>query len=206
MIGGIMLYPRIARIGEKDVTIADYEMVGFKEHMTQEYRTLYLDGVISGDSSPRQLLGALDTLSHDPIKLFITSPGGDLDTTFLFYDVMKRIQSPVITIGDYCASAAAILLAAGSKRYLSPHAKVMLHLPAGQMGGDARDWDIQHKQMEKYRKAVVDILRECGVKKSSEEILLDIDRDYWMSAGEAIDYGLADEILTKETWEEWTNV
>ena len=201
-----MLYPRIARIGEKDVTIADYEMVGFKEHMTQEYRTLYLDGVISGDSSPRQLLGALDTLSHDPIKLFITSPGGDLDTTFLFYDVMKRIQSPVITIGDYCASAAAILLAAGSKRYLSPHAKVMLHLPAGQMGGDARDWDIQHKQMEKYRKAVVDILRECGVKKSSEEILLDIDRDYWMSAGEAIDYGLADEILTKETWEEWTNV
>ncbi len=198
-----MLYPRIARVGEKDVTIADYEMVGFKEHMTQEYRTLYLDGVISGDSSPRQLLGALDTLSHDPIKLFITSPGGDLDTTFLFYDVMKRIKSPVITIGDYCASAAAILLAAGYKRYLSPHAKVMLHLPAGQMGGDARDWDIQHKQMEKYRKAVVDILRECGVKKSHDEILTDIDRDYWMSAEEAIEYGLADEILSKETWEEW---
>jgi len=198
-----MLYPRIARVGEKDVTIADYEMVSYKEHMTQEHRILYLDGVISGDSSPRQLLGALDTLSHDPIKLFITSPGGDLDTTFLFYDVMKRIKSPVITIGDYCASAAAILLAAGYKRYLSPHAKVMLHLPAGQMGGDARDWDIQHKQMEKYRKAVVDILRECGVKKSHDEILTDIDRDYWMSAEEAIEYGLADEILSKETWEEW---
>ena len=198
-----MLYPRIYRIGEKDITVADYEMTGYKEHMTQEHRVLYLDGVISGDSSPRQLLGALDTLSHDPIKLFITSPGGDLDTTFLFYDVMKRIKSPVITIGDYCASAAAILLAAGSKRYLSPHAKVMLHLPAGQMGGDARDWDIQHKQMEKYRKAVVDILRECGVKKSHDEILTDIDRDYWMSAEEAIEYGLADEILSKETWEEW---
>jgi ATP-dependent Clp protease protease subunit len=201
--GRLMLYPRIARVGEKDVTIADYEMVSYKEHMTQEHRILYLDGVISGDSSPRQLLGALDTLSHDPIKLFITSPGGDLDTTFLFYDVMKRIKSPVITIGDYCASAAAILLAAGYKRYLSPHAKVMLHLPAGQMGGDARDWDIQHKQMEKYRKAVVDILRECGVKKSHDEILTDIDRDYWMSAEEAIEYGLADEILSKETWEEW---
>jgi ATP-dependent Clp protease protease subunit len=198
-----MLYPRIARVGERDVTIADYEMVSYKEHMTQEHRILYLDGVISGDSSPRQLLGALDTLSHDPIKLFITSPGGDLDTTFLFYDVMKRIQSPVITIGDYCASAAAILLAAGSKRYLSPHAKVMLHLPAGQMGGDARDWDIQHKQMEKYRKAVVDILRECGVKKSHEEILNDIDRDYWMNAEEAINYGLADKIIDKEIWGEW---
>ena len=201
-----MLYPRVARIGEKDVTIADYEMVGFKEHMTKEYRTLYLDGVITGDSSPRQLLGALDTLSHDPIKLFITSPGGDLDTTFLFYDVVKRIKSPVITIGDYCASAAAILLAAGSKRYLSPHAKVMLHLPAGQMGGDARDWDIQHKQMEKYRNRVVDILIECGARKSKDEILSDIDRDYWMEPEEAIDYGLADEILTSKIWEEWVNV
>lgn len=198
-----MLYPRTARIGEKDVLVADYEMVGFKEHMTQEHRTLYLDGVISGDSSPRQLLGALDTLSHDPIKIFITSPGGGLDTTFLFYDVMKRIQSPVITIGDYCASAAAILLAAGSKRYLSPHAKVMLHLPAGQMGGDARDWDIQHKQMEKYRNRVVDILIECGAKKSKEEIMADIDRDYWMEPDECIAYGLADEILTAETWGEW---
>ena len=201
-----MLYPRVARVGEKDVTIADYEMVGFKEHMTQEYRTLYLDGVISGDSSPRQLLGALDTLSHDPIKLFITSPGGDLDTTFLFYDVMKRIKSPVITIGDYCASAAAILLAAGSKRYLSPHAKVMLHLPVGQMGGDARDWDIQHNQMEKYRNRVVDILIECGVRRSKEEILNDIDRDYWLEPREAIEYGLADEVLTAETWEEWIDV
>jgi len=196
-----MLYPRTINLNEKDVLVDDSQMTGYKEHMTQEYRTLYLDGVISGDSSPRQLLGALDTLSHDPIKLFITSPGGDLDTTFLFYDVMKRIQSLVITIGDYCASAAAILLAAGSKRYLSPHAKVMLHLPAGQMGGDARDWDIQHRQMEKYRKSVVDILRECGVKKSSEEILKDIDRDYWMSAEEAIEYGLADEIIDKEVWQ-----
>jgi len=198
-----MLYPRVARIGEKDVTIADYEMVGFKEHMTQEYRTLYLDGVISGDSSPRQLLGALDTLSHEPIKLFITSPGGDLDTTFLFYDVMKRIKSPVITIGDYCASAAAILLAAGGKRYLSPHAKVLLHLPAGQMGGDAKDWEIQHRQMQLYKNMVVDILIECGAKKSKDEILNDMDRDFWLEPKEAIEYGLADSILDKETWGEW---
>jgi ATP-dependent Clp protease protease subunit len=199
-----MLYPRITNLQGKDVLVADYEMISYKEHMTQEYRILYLDGVITGDSSPRQLLGALDTLSHEPIKLFITSPGGDLDTAFLFYDVMKRIKSPIITIGDYCASAAAIILAAGSKRYLSPHAKVMLHLPAGQMGGDARDWDIQHKQMEKYRNKIVDILIECGAKKSKEEILNDIDRDYWMEPEEAIEYGLADSILNQETWAEWT--
>jgi ATP-dependent Clp protease protease subunit len=198
-----MLYPRLTNLQGKDILVADYEMVGFKEHMTQEYRTLYLDGVITGDSSPRQLLGALDTLSHTPIKLFITSPGGDLDTTFLFYDVMKRIKSPVITIGEYCASAAAIILAAGSRRYLSPHAKVMLHLPAGQMGGDARDWDIQHKQMGQYRNKIVDILIECGAKKSHAEILQDIDRDYWMEPEEAIEYGLADEVLSPEVWQDW---
>ncbi len=198
-----MLYPRVTNLQGKDVLVYDTQMCGYKEHMTQKYRTLYFDGVISGDSSPRQLLGALDTLSHDSIKLFITSPGGDLDTTFLFYDVMKRITSPVITIGDYCASAAAIILAAGSKRYLSPHAKVMLHLPAGQMGGDAKDWDIQHRQMEKYRNRVVDILIECGAKKSYDEILNDIDRDYWMESEEAINYGLADEIISPEVWRSW---
>ncbi len=204
-----MLYPRVTNLQDQDVLVDDTQMVSYKEHMTQKYRILYMDGIITGDSAPRQLLGALDTPElnpeHKPIKLFITSPGGDLDTTFLFYDVMKRIKSPIITIGDYCASAAAILLAAGSKRYLSPHAKVMLHLPAGQMGGDARDWDIQHKQMEQYRNRVVDILIECGSKKNHEEILEDIDRDYWMEPDEAIAYGLADEILTPEVWAEWVD-
>ena len=197
-----MLYPRTVKLNDCDTLVFDDQMVGYKEHMTQEHRILYLDGIINADSSPRQLVGALDTLSHDPIKLFITSPGGDLDTTFLFYDVMKRVKSPIITIGDYCASAAAILLAAGSKRYLSPHAKVMLHLPAGQMGGDSRDWDIQHRQMESYRNRIVDILRECGVKKSPSEILTDIDRDFWMDSEEAIEYGLADEIMTSAKWQE----
>ena len=79
----------------------------------------------------------------------------------------------------------------------------MLHLPAGQMGGDARDWDIQHRQMEQYRDRVVEILKECGVKKSREEILKDIDRDYWMNADEAIEYGLADKVMNPEIWQEW---
>jgi len=196
-----MLYPRTINLNERDVLVNDDQMVGYREHMTQNYRILNLNGVITGDTSPRQLLRALDTLSQEPIKLFITSVGGDLDSTFLLYDTIKMIQSPVITIGDYCASAAAIILAAGSKRYLSPHAKVMLHLPAGQMGGDARDWKIQGQQMDTYLERVVDILRECGAKKSREEVLADIDRDYWMEPKEAIAYGLADEIMSKEVWQ-----
>jgi ATP-dependent Clp protease protease subunit len=200
-----MLYARIVNLQGKDVLVDDSQMVGWKEHLTQNYRILSLDGVITGDTAPRQLLRAMDSPPYDPIKIFITSPGGDLDSTFLLYDTIKLIKSPVITIGDYCASAAAIILAAGSKRYLSPHAKVMLHLPAGQMGGDSKDWDIQHRQMESYRNEVVKLLRECGATKSHEEILNDIDRDYWMDADEACQYGLADEIMSKEVWQSWVS-
>lgn len=77
----------------------------------------------------------------------------------------------------------------------------MLHLPAGQMGGDAKDWDIQHQQMIQYKNKIVDILIECKVKKTKEEILMDMDRDFWLNPDEAIAYGLADEIMTPAIWE-----
>ena len=185
--------------------VQDNQMVGYREHMTTEHRILFLTGPLTGDTEPHNLMMALDTISHDPVKLIITSPGGELDSTFLFIDTMKMIKCPVETIGRYCASAAAIILASGAKgkRYLLPHAKVMLHLPAGQMGGDSKDWEIQHKQMLGYKNRIVDILCECGVTKTREEILADIDRDFWLDPQEAIDYGLADQILTTEMWQEW---
>jgi len=193
-----MLYPRTDFIDGKEALVHELQMVGYKEHMFQKHRVMYLTGVITGEVDSRHLLMTLDSLSHEPIKIFITSAGGDLDSTFLFYDTIKMIESPVIIIGEYCASAAAILLASGSKRYLYPHAKTMLHLPAGQMGGDARDWDIQVKQMNQYKNRVVDILKDCGATKDREEILNDMDRDFWMDADETIQYGLADGILTKD--------
>ena len=203
MIGGIMLYPRVARIGEKDILVDASQMIGYREHMTQEHRILFLSGVISGEMDSQNLLLALDSLSHKPIKLVITSPGGDLDTTFLFIDTMKLIQSPVITIGRYCASAASLILASGKERYLYPHAKTMLHLATGQMGGDYKDFAIQHKLMVSYQDKIVDILTEAGVKKSRDEILIDIDRDFWLDPQEAIDYGLADKVMKPETWQGW---
>ena len=204
-----MLYPRKTNINKGEILVDETQCVGYREHMTQAHRILFLSGVIgarclacgAGEVDSHNTLMSLDTLSDEPIKLVITSPGGDLDLTFALYDTMKFMKTPIITIGRYCASAAAIILAAGSKRYLNPHSKVMLHLPAGQMGGDAKDWDIQHKQMEQYRKKVVDVLLECGATKSYDEILHDIDRDFWLEPSEAIIYGLADEILSKETWQ-----
>jgi len=198
-----MLYPRIINLNGEDVLVLNEQCLDYKEHMNTEHRIMFFSGAISGDMESHNFLMTLDSLSHDPIKIVLTSPGGDLDSTFLFYDTMKMIQSPIEILGRYCASAGAILLAAGDRRYLLPHARVMLHLPAGQMGGDARDWDIQHRQMEHYRDRVVGILRECGVKKSREEILADIDRDFWMGPKEAINYGLADEVMSKEIWQSW---
>jgi len=204
-----MLYPRITKVGKTYLLVDDTMMVGYKEHMTQEHRTLFLSGVISGEMDPQNLLLALDSPkvnpNHAPIKLFITSPGGDLESTFLFIDTMKTIQSPIITIGRYCASAACLILASGKERYLYPHAKTMLHLATGQMGGDYKDFAIQHKLMTSYQNKIVDILTDAGVKKTRDEILLDIDRDFWLDPQEAIDYGLADKILKPEIWREWIN-
>jgi len=200
-----MLYPRIARIGDADKLVNDTEMVGYKEHMTQEHRILFLSGVISGEMDSQNLLLALDSLSHDPIKIVITSPGGDLDTTFLFIDTMKVIQSPVITIGRYCASAACLILASGEERYLYPHSKTMLHLAVGEIRGDYKDFAIQHKLMIEYQNKIVDILTKAGVKKTRAEILEDIDRDFWLDPQDAIDYGLADKILEPRIWGEWIN-
>jgi len=197
-----MLYPRITELNGYKTLVEDSQMCGFKEHMTQNYRTLFLSGTITGETDSRHLLLSLDTISHDPIMMYITSPGGDLDTTFLMIDTMKLIQSPVITVGEFCASAACLILASGEKRYLFPHAKTMLHLATGQMVGDYKDFAIQHKLMASYQDKIVDILRDAGVKKSKDEILSDIDRDFWLEPSEAISYGLADEILTKEKWGE----
>ncbi len=198
-----MVYPRIARVGEQDVLVANDEMVDYQEHMNKEYRIFFLSGIISDKMDSQNALLTLDSLSHEPIKIIITSPGGDLDATFLFIDTMKLIQSPVITIGRYCASAASLILASGKERYLFPHAKTMLHLATGQMMGDYKDYAIQHRLMVSYQDKIVEILTEAGVKKSHNEILADIDRDFWLDPQEAIDYGLADKILKPEIWREW---
>ena len=204
-----MLCPRTIKLGGEDVLVNDDQMVGYKEYMTQKHRTLFLSGIFTGEMESHNLLMALDNLSHDPITLVITSPGGDLDSTFLFYDTMKLMKSSIITIGRYCASAAAIILAAGNKRYLFPHARVMLHLPSNFFSKDIaiqiQDMEIIHRESRKYKERMMEILCECGVKKTREEILADLDRDFWMEPKEAIAYGLADEIFTPEIWRGWLN-
>ena len=150
-------------------------------------------------TQPVDVMLLLDSQSNDPIKMVIESPGGMVSTGFVLCDTMRSINSPVWTIGRTCCSMAAILLAAGEPghRYLYPHSRVMLHLPFGQMAGDTTDMKIQAAEMNKLKEQIVDLLIDCGVKRTRKQILKDIDRDFWMNAEEAIEYGLADKIVTE---------
>ena len=193
--------------------VEDDQMRSTKEYLLDEHRVVFLDGVIrdarcqlcgkAGDADSANLLLALAAHSPEPIKMFITSPGGVVDTAMMIYDTMKLIDAPIITVGRYCASAAAILMAAGSERYLWPRAKMMLHLPSGVMQGDAVELAIQQEEMAKTQQSLVDALIECGVKKTPRQILKDINREKWFNPKEAIEYGLADEIVTPELLKGW---
>lgn len=197
----ICLYPR----KENGKYVADNQMVSYREHLSREHRVIFLTGVISEDTESCNLLMALASVSDEPLKMVITSPGGYLDTTYMFCDTMNMIMSkvPIYTLGRFVCSAAVLPFVCGTKRYLLPHAKMMLHLPWGQISGDTKEIDIQKKEMEKTQEQMIEFLKEHGVKKSSEIILQDIDRERWMNPQEAIDYGLADEIISPETMKEW---
>lgn len=132
------------------------------------------------------------------IHLYINCPGGDIDDTLAIYDTMQFLKCDVAT---YCvgsaSSGAAIILAAGTKgkRFALPHAKIMIHQPWGMVSGQASDMRIQADEILKIKRTLIDILsRHTG--KSSEQIERDTERDRYMSAKEALEYGLIDEVLT----------
>ncbi len=138
--------------------------------------------------------------SSDPdkdIHLYINSPGGSVTAGMAIYDTMQMISTHVRTycIGQ-CASMAAWLLAAGEpgKRYCLPNARIMIHQPLGGATGQATDIDIHAKEVIKIKRKMTEIL-SMHTKKSFEEITKDIDRDKFLSADEALEYGIVDEIL-----------
>ena len=196
------MYPRVSDKGE---LISNDQMVDYREHLISRHRLLFATGVLTYDSEMTNLLLAMDSINHAPIKIVVTSGGGMMDVAFQIIDTFKLIKSPIYTLGRYCASAAVFLLASGQKgrRYLFPHAQVMLHLPSAQYGGDIKELTIQHKEMIKYQDELVRLLQECGVCRTKEQILDDIDREHWMTPTETIDYGLADAVMTPKTMKEW---
>ncbi len=137
----------------------------------------------------------------EEIKFFINSPGGVVTAGMLIYDTMKMMKSPVSTICmGLAASMGSILLSGGVKgrRFIYPHGEVMIHQPSigGYIQGVSVDLEIQAKQTKRVKDIGARILAEnCG--KKVEQILKDFDRDYWMDAKEALDYGIVDHIMDK---------
>ncbi len=141
--------------------------------------------------------------SEDPkkeISLYINSPGGSVTAGLAIYDTMQYINAPVSTICiGQAYSMAAVLLCAGTKgrRHMLPHGRVMLHQPLGGFSGQATDIDIQAREMLRIKQMLNDIVsRHTG--QDADKVKIDTDRDYYMGADEAAEYGLIDQVVRRE--------
>jgi ATP-dependent Clp protease protease subunit len=139
--------------------------------------------------------------SQDPekdINLYINSPGGDITSLLAIYDTMQYIKPDVSTIVmGQAASAAAVLVLAGTKgkRYALPHSRVLLHQPHGGAEGQAVDIEIQAKEFTRYRRLLEELIaRHTG--QPLEKVVKDTDRDFILTAPEAVEYGVVDEVIT----------
>ena len=167
-----------------------------------ENRIIFLQGEIYDGNANELVMKLLYLQSENrrkDIHFYINSPGGSVTATLAIYDTMQMITPPVAT---YCvglaASGGAVLLAGGApkKRYALKHSKVMIHQPHGGVGGQVSDIEIQANEIIRTRQALNEILAE-HTGKSAEEIAKACDRDYYMSATEAMEYGIVDDILLK---------
>jgi len=164
-----------------------------------EERKVFLWGMVD-DRSARHIverLMYLDALSHDEIKFYINSPGGYVTSGFSIYDTMRAIKSPVTTIcTGLAASMGSILLSAGDKgkRFIQPHARVMIHQPSGGARGVASDIEITAQEILKTKEISARILAEnCG--QDFEKVMKDFNRDHWMDASESVAYGIVDGVM-----------
>ncbi len=172
-----------------------------------ENRIIFLQGEIH-DANANELVMKLLFLQSEnrrkDIHFYINTPGGSVSSTLAIYDTMQILSCPVST---YCvglaASGGAVLLAGGTpeKRYGMPHAKVMIHQPYGQVGGQVSDIEIQAEEILKTRTVLNEILAE-HTKQPIERIAQDTDRDFYMMAAAAKEYGIVDEILTAQKVDE----
>ena len=170
------------------------------DELLLENRVVFLFGEINHASASRVLMQMLyleNQKKGQDINFYINSPGGVVDDTLAIYDTMRFITSQVAT---YCVgraySGAAVLLAAGEKgkRYILPHAKVMIHQPYGGVYGQTADIQIQAQQIIKDKRRLNEIIAaHSGT--DLETVRADAERDKYFSAGEAKEYGLVDAIL-----------
>ena len=187
---------------EKDAGKPEAEALSEKILKT---RTILLSGEVNKELAEKvvkQLL-LLEADSDEPIKVFIDSPGGDVDAGFAIFDMIRFIKPEVYTVGmGLVASAGAlILLAAPKERRIGlPNSHYLIHQPLSGMRGVATEIEIHAKELEKLRIKLNRLISdETG--QELERVEKDTDRDYWMGASDALDYGLISKIITNRS--EW---
>lgn len=166
-------------------------------------RSILLSGEVNKELSERVIrsLLILEASGDEPIKVFIDSPGGDVDAGYAIFDMIRFVKPEVYTIGmGLVASAGAlILLAAGKKKRVGlPNSHYLLHQPMSGMRGVATDIEIHAKEIEKTKGKIIELIsNETG--KSIEQVKKDTDRDYWLNARESKAYGLISNIITERS-------
>ncbi|MEM9176501.1 MAG: ATP-dependent Clp protease proteolytic subunit [Myxococcota bacterium] len=190
--------------GSKDLLLGDEgdskeeAEVGLGMRMLKT-RTVLVNGPVDQKLAEKvmgQLL-ILDADSHDPIRVMVTSQGGHVDSGFAIHDMLRFIESEVITIGaGWCASIAVPILfgAPRERRFSLPHTRFLLHQPSGGAGGQATDIRIEAEEILKVRERLNNLIaNETG--QDVDKVTKDSDRNFWMNAEEAKDYGLVSKVI-----------
>ena len=165
-------------------------------------RIVFLGEQVTDDLSNIIIAQFLFLESEDPdkdINLYVNSPGGSITAGLAIYDTMQYVKPDITTIcTGQASSMAAILLAAGTKgkRFALPHSRIMVHQPMGATQGQATDIDIQAKEIMRLKKAINAIF-SFHTGQDEKKIKADLERDYFMSSQEALEYGIVDKVITK---------
>ena len=173
------------------------------EQLMQKFlntRQIILSGEVNKELAEkviRQLLILEADSASKPIYVYIDSPGGDVDAGFAIFDMIRFIKPPVYTIGmGWVASAGALILLAASKNYRLglPNSHYLIHQPLSGIKGVATDIEIHAKEIEKIRTKINALIAE-ETGKNAADVAKDTDRDYWLSADEAVNYGLILQVI-----------
>jgi ATP-dependent Clp protease, protease subunit len=166
-------------------------------------RIVFLGVPVDDDIANMVIAQMLFLESEDPdkdINLYVNSPGGSVTAGLAIYDTMQYVKPAVSTIClGQASSMGALLLAAGAKgkRFALPHARIMIHQPAGGFQGQATDIEIQAKEILRIKQKLNEILiKHTG--QNPERVAKDVERDYFMGPGEAKEYGIIDEVVTQK--------
>ena len=198
-------YTRQRQYGTNDILL-DNRIIFFGCSSGNIYEPIITD--MTANLVIQQMLYLQYENRNQEIHFYINSPGGSVTATLAIYDTMQFLECPIAT---YCmgiaASGAAILLAAGTKgkRFALPHAKVMLHQPWGQIGGQATDVEIQINEVLKEKSTLNKIL-SSHTGRPEDQIEAETERDHYFTAAEAKEFGLVDEVLLKIPDEKSKNV